>query len=77
MKALLMGLRLVEGLDLSELEARFGRPRASMVSEKALAQYKDLGFVWQRGARIGVERKGMGVLNTLIEALVADELVAP
>ena len=75
-EALLMGLRLVEGIDLAELETRFSKPRWSMVSEAALKWYQDLGFVWQRGTRIGVERKGMGVLNTLIEALVADELVA-
>lgn len=76
-EALLMGLRLVEGIDLGELEARFAKPRWSMVSEVSLARYIELGFVWQRGNRIGVEPKGMGVLNSLIEALVADELVAP
>ncbi|MEM7688156.1 MAG: radical SAM family heme chaperone HemW [Pseudomonadota bacterium] len=75
-EALLMGLRLVEGVDLAELEARFAKPRWAMVSEKGLAQYKSLGFVWQRGDRIGVAPKGMGVLNSLIAALVADELVA-
>ncbi|MEM9311299.1 MAG: radical SAM family heme chaperone HemW [Pseudomonadota bacterium] len=75
-EALLMGLRLVEGIDLAALEARFGIPRCSMVSEAALARYADLGFVWRRGDRIGVEPKGMGVLNALIEALVADELMA-
>ena len=74
-EALLMGLRLVEGIDLADMETRFGKPRWSMVSEAALERYQDLGFVWQRGDRVGVERKGMGVLNTLIEALVADELV--
>jgi oxygen-independent coproporphyrinogen-3 oxidase len=74
-EALLMGLRLVEGIDLAALEARFGIARAAMVSEAALARYEKLGLVWQRGDRIGVERQGMGVLNSLIEALVADELV--
>lgn len=74
-EALLMGLRLVEGIDLAELEARFGIPRWAMVSEAALSRYEELSFVWRRGDRIGVERKGMGVLNSLIEALVADELV--
>jgi hypothetical protein len=48
-----------------------------MVSKPDCARYEKLGFVWQRGDRIGVERKGMGVLNSLIEALVADELVEP
>ncbi len=74
-EALLMGLRLVEGLDLAALEERFGKPRWTMVNESALARYVELGFVWKRESRIGVEPKGMGVLNSLIEALVADELV--
>ncbi|MEE4288471.1 MAG: radical SAM family heme chaperone HemW [Erythrobacter sp.] len=75
-EALLMGLRLVEGIDLAALEARFDKPRWSLVNRSALARYRDLGFVWERGGRIGVEPEGMGVLNTLIEALVEDSLVA-
>ena len=74
-EALLMGLRLAEGVDLAALEWRFERPRSTMLNAKALATYTDLGFVWQRDSRIGVEPQGMGVLNTLIEALVADDLV--
>jgi oxygen-independent coproporphyrinogen-3 oxidase len=74
-EALLMGLRLAEGIDLAALEWRFERPRSTMLNAKALATYTDLGFVWQRGSRIGVEPQGMGVLNTLIEALMADDLV--
>ncbi len=74
-EALLMGLRLAEGIDLAAFEARFDRPRWSMVGEQAVQTYRDLGFVWQRGDRIGVERKGMAVLNTLIAALVEDGLV--
>ena len=74
-EALLMGLRLAEGIDLAAFEARFDRPRWSMVGEQAVQTYRDLGFIWQRGERIGVERKGMAVLNTLIAALVEDGLV--
>ena len=74
-EALLMGLRLAEGINLAAFEARFDRPRWSMVGEQAVQTYRDLGFVWQRGERIGVERKGMAVLNTLIAALVEDGLV--
>ncbi|MEL7317901.1 MAG: radical SAM family heme chaperone HemW [Pseudomonadota bacterium] len=74
-EALLMGLRLVEGIDLADLEARFDKPRWSMVNREALDRYRELGFVWERDNRIGVEPKGMGVLNSLIEILVADSLV--
>ncbi|NQZ47834.1 MAG: coproporphyrinogen III oxidase [Erythrobacter sp.] len=74
-EALLMGLRLNEGIDLAHCEARFERGRWSMISQAALATYADLGFVWQRGDRIGIEPKGMPVLNTLIAALVEDSVV--
>lgn len=74
-EALLMGLRLAEGIDLALFEARFGKSRWALINRPALERYAGLDFVWQRGSRIGVERKGMGVLNSLIEALVADELV--
>ncbi|MEM7778909.1 MAG: radical SAM family heme chaperone HemW [Pseudomonadota bacterium] len=74
-EALLMGLRLTEGLDLAALENRFDRPRFSMVSKSALQTHEQLGFVWRMGDRIGIEPKGMPVLNTLIAALVDDELV--
>lgn len=74
-EALLMGLRLSDGLDLAALEARFGRPRWSIVSKDAVETYEEFGFVWQDGDRFGVHPKGMPVLNALIEALVADELV--
>ncbi len=74
-EALLMGLRLNEGIDLAQCETRFERGRWSMISQAALVTYTDLGFVWQSGDRIGVEPKGMPVLNTLIAALVEDSVV--
>lgn len=74
-EAVLMGLRLREGLDLAALEARFARDRWSLISKDALETYGGLDFVWQEGERIGVKRKGITVLNTLIAALVDDRLV--
>ena len=71
-EALLMGLRLVEGLDLAAFENRFGKSRWSMVSKDALATYEELGFVWSDGDRIGVRPKGLPVLNTLIATLVEE-----
>ena len=75
-EALLMGLRLVEGVDLAHLERRFAEQRWAMVCKEALETYTDLGFAWQDGDRIGVKPKGMPVLNALIEALVNDQLVS-
>ncbi|QFT77880.1 radical SAM family heme chaperone HemW [Erythrobacter sp. THAF29] len=74
-EALLMGLRLVEGVDLTDLERRFGLSRWSMLNKGAVSTYTDLGFVWSDADRLGVEPKGRAVLNALIEALVDDEIV--
>lgn len=74
-EALLMGLRLTEGIDLASLEQRFGFDRWAMINPTALETYRNLGFVWHDHDRIGVEPKGRAVLNTLIETLVADALV--
>ena len=75
-EALLMGLRLTEGVDLAALSARFGLPRAVLVDEGALARLRGLGLVWAEGARIGVMPEGRGVLDALLAELVADSLVA-
>jgi oxygen-independent coproporphyrinogen-3 oxidase len=75
-EALLMGLRLTEGVDLGALSARFGLPRAGLVDEGALARLSSLGLVWAEGARIGVLPDGRGVLDALLAELVADTLVA-
>jgi len=74
-EAILMGLRLAEGLNLGALETRFDMGRGDMINESAVQTYSELGFVWQRGDRIGVEAKGLAVLNTLIAALANDALV--
>jgi oxygen-independent coproporphyrinogen-3 oxidase len=75
-EALLMGLRLTEGVDLAALSARFGLPRAGLVDESALARLAGLGLVWAEGSRIGVMSEGRGVLDALLGELVAETLVA-
>lgn len=74
-EALLMGLRLTEGVDLAALSARFGLPLAGLVDEAALVRLTDLGLVWREGARIGVAQPGRGLLDALLGELVADSLV--
>ena len=75
-EALLMGLRLTEGVDLAALSARFGLPVAGLVDESALARLAGLGMMWAQGTRIGVAPPGRGVLDALLAELVADTLVA-
>jgi oxygen-independent coproporphyrinogen-3 oxidase len=74
-EALLMGLRLTEGVDLAALSARFGLPRAGLVAEGGRARLRGLGMMWARGDRIGVEPPGRGVLDALLAEVVADRLV--
>ena len=75
-EALLMGLRLTEGLDIAALSARFALPRAGLVEEAALARLVSLGLMWAEGTRIGVAPAGRGVLDALLGEVVADTLVA-
>jgi oxygen-independent coproporphyrinogen-3 oxidase len=75
-EALLMGLRLIEGVDLAALSGRFALPRTGLVDEAALSRLCKLGLMWAEGTRIGVEPAGRGVLDALLAEVVADTLVA-
>ena len=75
-EALLMGLRLAEGVDLAGLSARFGLPREGLIDEAALVRLAGLGMMWVEGDRIGVLPQGRGVLDALLAEVVADTLVA-
>lgn len=75
-EALLMGLRLTEGVDLAALAARFGLPVAGLVDEAALARLAAMGLMWRAGTRIGVAAEGRGVLDALLAEVVADTLVS-
>lgn len=75
-EALLMGLRLTEGVDLAALSQRFGLPRTGLVDEAALARLVGLGLMWQAEPRIGVTAEGSGVLDALLAEVVAETLVA-
>lgn len=75
-EALLMGLRLTEGVDLAALSARFGLPRAGLIDEEALARLANLGMMWVSEEQIGIAPEGRGVLDALLAEVVADTLVA-
>ncbi|MEZ5682461.1 MAG: radical SAM family heme chaperone HemW [Erythrobacter sp.] len=74
-EALLMGLRLAEGIDLEALAARFGATPASLVDDAKLALYRDLGLAWSEDGRIGVTPQGMPLLDALLGELVQADLV--
>ena len=75
-EALLVGLRLAEGIDLLDIESRFGIARTRLVDQAKLALHSNLGLVWQNGDRIGLTRQGMPLLDALLGELVHDGLVA-
>lgn len=74
-EALLMGLRLVEGIDLDMLETRFGITSNHLIIEDSLAHLQSLGLMWSEGKRVGVTPAGRPLLDALLGELVADELV--
>jgi oxygen-independent coproporphyrinogen-3 oxidase len=74
-EAMLMGLRLAEGVDLAALSTRFGLSPDELAAPARLELYERQGLVWSEGPRIGVTEPGMLVLNALIGELVPTELV--
>jgi oxygen-independent coproporphyrinogen-3 oxidase len=74
-EAMLMGLRVTEGVDLAELAARFGLPTTALCDPGKLGFYTDQGLCWQRGSRIGVTDAGIELLDALLAELVPAGLV--
>jgi oxygen-independent coproporphyrinogen-3 oxidase len=70
-EALLMGLRLDEGVDLAMLAARLGLPPAVLINAAKARFYGDLGLVSQTGDRLMVTPDGMPLLDGLLGELVA------
>jgi len=73
-EALLMGLRLAEGLDLAALAARFDIAENALVARDKLALYTELGLVRIDGSRLAVTAAGMPLLDALLGELVPAEL---
>lgn len=76
-EALLMGLRLAEGIDLGALGLRFGMEPRELINPAKAEHYAGLGLVWQDGAQMGVTSQGSVLLDALLAELVADDLVTP
>ncbi len=75
-EALLMGLRLREGVDLAGLGARFGIPASDLIDGEKAAFYARQGLVWQQAERLGVTAQGLPLLDGLLGELVQPELVS-
>jgi oxygen-independent coproporphyrinogen-3 oxidase len=75
-EALLMGLRLAEGVDLRSLGERFGFAPADLVDRDKLALHERLGLATWDGDRIIVTPAGMPLLDALLADLVPAHLVS-
>jgi oxygen-independent coproporphyrinogen-3 oxidase len=74
-EAMLMGLRLAEGVDLAAKAARFGLREDELCDPAKLAFYAAQGLAWRHGARVGVTPQGMPLLDGLLGELVPAGLV--
>ena len=75
-EAMLMGLRLREGVDLGVMAARFGLDGAALCDPAKFTFYETQGLTWRDGPRIGVTPDGMPLLDALLGELVPAALVA-
>lgn len=74
-EALLMGLRLAEGVDIDALASRFQLNRAGLIDAEKLALYAGHGLVQSTGKRIVISDSGMPLLDALLGELVPADLV--
>ncbi|MCT2399597.1 radical SAM family heme chaperone HemW [Novosphingobium mangrovi (ex Huang et al. 2023)] len=74
-EAMLMGLRLREGVDLDLMASRFGLDPAELHDVRKAAFYEGQGLMWQRGPHLGVTEAGMPLLDALLGEIVPSSLV--
>ncbi len=74
-EAMLMGLRLREGVDLDATGCRFDLERQQLCDEAKAKFYQDRGLLWRDGSRLGVTEEGMPLLDALLGELVPEGLV--
>jgi oxygen-independent coproporphyrinogen-3 oxidase len=69
-EAMLMGLRLTEGIDLARVEARCGLPREAFVDADAVARLAEQGLMRQDGDRLAVTDAGILLLDSILSEVV-------
>ncbi len=67
-EALVMGLRLAEGIDVAALARRFDR---AIVDEAAVARLEGHGLLWSEGTRIGTTEAGRLLLDSILAEIAA------
>jgi len=69
-EAMLMGLRLTEGIDLAHVEARSGLGREAFVDAGAVARLAGQGLMKQDGDRLAVTDDGILLLDSILSEVV-------
>jgi len=69
-EALLMGLRLREGVDLDRISGMTGIARTNLVDSDAIARLSALGFLTVDDARLSVTLSGMLLLDAILPEIV-------
>ncbi len=72
MEALMMGLRLAEGVDMNALAEKTGLVAAQMVDQKAVDHLAELGLLDASGGQLTISPKGMPLLDALLPKIIAD-----
>jgi putative oxygen-independent coproporphyrinogen III oxidase len=75
-EAMLMGLRLREGVDLAAMAKRFDLPAEALCDPRKLAFYEAQGLAWRSNSLAGVTEAGMPLLDALLGELVPEGLLA-
>ena len=75
-EALVMGLRLAEGVDLDRVAARSGVPRDALLDRAAVARLERQGLVVRDGPRLTVTPGGMLLLDAILADVVGVGVVA-
>ncbi len=65
-EALVMGLRLGEGVDLARIEAVSGMGRGDFLDARAVARLAGQGLVAMAGDRLGVSDAGILLLDGIL-----------
>jgi putative oxygen-independent coproporphyrinogen III oxidase len=73
MEALLMGLRLREGVDISVIARRFAMGVADLLDWQAVDKLTALGFIEKDGAHVSITPKAMVLLDAILPQIVAIE----
>lgn len=69
-EALMMGLRLAEGVDLTDLAERTGIAYTALVNEEAVARLSKHGLIQHIGGRLTVTPAGMLLLDGILAEIV-------